>query len=242
MKCVTVKSIIVVLAGLIIFGGQGFAASKVEVTEPTFNFGKIIQHAVLTKRFWIRNSGSSSAKIAEIKPDCGCVDVIIPDSLIKPKDSIPVNIQFHTRNFLGFMTKKPGIKLEGATEEIPFVLYAEIIVKPENASPLVVTPAKVDVSQFSSKPRRRGVFSIVNNGIQDFQIKIIDSSFKSFKVELPAVIKSGEKIEGRVLVDKDKIAKSFEESFTFFINDGNQTRYSVPIVRTYLVKDSTTSK
>jgi hypothetical protein len=237
-----VRSIGGLIFGLIVLVSPGFAAQKVEITEPTYNFGKIIQHAVLTKRFWMRNFGTSSTKIAEVNPDCGCVDVIIRDSLIKPKDSISIDILFHTRNFLGFMTKKPGIKLEGASEDIPFVLYAEIIVKPENASPLVITPAKVDVSQYSSKPRRRGVFTITNNGIQDFQIKIIDSSYKSFDVEMPVLVKAGGKIEGRVLVHKDDITKSFEESFTFIINDGNQTRYSVPIARSYIVKDSSVTK
>jgi hypothetical protein len=214
------------------------ADPKITLSEGTFSFGKTIQHAVLTKRFWIKSVGDTPARIVEVKPDCGCTDLILADSLVQPNDSTALDLILHTRSFLGFVEKRPLIRIADNNDTSRIKLYAEIMVKPESARPLVIAPDKVDVSQYGAKTRRKGTFTITNNGFSDYQISVVDSSQKSFDVVLPKVIKAGGKVEGQVIVHKTAVPTSFEESFTLEINDDGRSRYSVPIWRQYQVKQA----
>lgn len=217
------------------------AGPQITVPEATFSFGKIVQHAVLTKRFWVKSIGDTPAKIIELKPDCGCTELFLADSVVKVGDSVAVDVVLHTRAFLGFIEKRPLIRIADSNDSSHLKLYAEILVKPENAHPLVLTPEKVDVSQYSKKPRRKATFTIANNGPSDYQMAVVDSSGKSFDVVLPEVIKAGQKVEGQVIVHKSAVPTSFEESFTFEITDDGRSRYSVPIWRQYQVKENPAS-
>lgn len=216
------------------------AAPKIQATDGTFSFGKILQHAVLTRRFWLKSVGDQPARIVEVTPDCGCTELFFKDSLINPKDSVSLDVVLHTRSFIGFIEKRPLIRIADSNDTLRLKLYAEILVKPENAKPLVLTPEKVDVSQYSARPRRKGVFTITNNSMSDYQITVVDSSHKSFDIVLPKFIKALGKVEGQVIVHKDAVPTSFEQSFTFEINDDGRSRYSVPIWRLYQVKDAPT--
>jgi len=233
------RSYLILLAGLLAgLSASVSAGSKIEVTDGTFSFGKIIQHAVLTKRFWIKSVGDKTAKIIEVVPDCGCTELFVADSLVKPNDSVAMDVVLHTRGFIGFIEKRPLIRIADSNDTVRVKLYAEVMVKPESAKPLVLTPDKVDVSQYGAKARRKGTFTLTNNGFSDFQISVVDSSNKSFDVVLPKVIKAGQKVEGQVIVHKTAVPTSFEESFTLEITDDGRSRYSVPIWRQYQVKDA----
>lgn len=215
-----------------------FAGPKISIPDATFSFGKILQHAVLTKRFWIKSTGDAPVKIAEIKPDCGCTELFTPDSVIKVGDSMPIDVVLHTRSFLGFIEKRPLIRIADSNDTTRLKLYAEILIDPGKSAPLVIGPEKVDVSQYNVKPRRKATFTITNKGASDYQLTVVDSVAKSFEVVLPKVIKAGQTVEGQVIVRKSAVPTSFEESFTFELNDDGRTRYSVPIWRQYQVKET----
>ena len=98
--------------------------------------------------------------------------------------------------------------------------------------PLVVTPMRVDVSQFTKSPRRRAKFLIENRSDEDYSLSIVDDFDNSFEVNLPGKVKAGETVEASIVVDEDKIPEEFVQSFTFKLDDKNETRYTVPIKRT----------
>ena len=199
-----------------LLASRAMAEIPVRISPDTYNFGKIVQHAVANKRFWIVSTADKPIKISHVIPDCGCTTLILLDSTIAP-----------------------SVKVEGIPSENAYVkFYAEVITKPELAKPLVLSPPKVDVSQFGDKPRRKGTFTLHNQTIHDYTITVIDSSFKSFDIKIPSVIKAGEKIEGSVVVRKDKIESDFEEAFTIELNDDGRTRYSIPIFRMYEPENS----
>ncbi len=222
-----------------LLASQAMAEIPVRISPDTYNFGKIVQHAVANKRFWIVSTADKPIKISHVIPDCGCTTLILLDSTIAPGDSVVLDAIFHSRSFIGFISKRPSVKVEGIPSENAYVkFYAEVITKPELAKPLVLSPPKVDVSQFGDKPRRKGTFTLHNQTIHDYTITVIDSSFKSFDIKIPSVIKAGEKIEGSVVVRKNKIESDFEEAFTIELNDDGRTRYSIPIFRMYEPENS----
>lgn len=218
------------------------AGPKIQLAENTYNFGKIIQHAVGNKRFWIKSVGDVPARIIEVKPDCGCTSLILEDSTIAPGDSAAIDVIFHSRAFMGLLSKRTTIRIADNAATTQIIFYAEVLTDPKKTAPLVFEPAKVDVSQFTQAPRRKATFGIQNTASTDFRVQVIDTSFKSFTVKgLPEVLKAGEKVDVQIIVNKDKVPIGFEESFTFAIMNETMSRYTVPIQRIFSTKPSDAS-
>ena len=136
---------------------------------------------------------------------------------------------------MGFVNKRSHYLVQGSPDTTYLMLYAEVMLKPEDFKPITLAPIPVDVSQFSDKPRRKGVFTLTNNGPDTYKISVVDSLHKSFDVQVPAEIKPGEKVEGIVIVKKDKVKTSFDESFCIEFTDDGRTRISIPVSRVYQV-------
>ena len=98
--------------------------------------------------------------------------------------------------------------------------------------PLTLTPYRLDVSQFTRKPRRKATFTVENQTDVPYKITLIDSG-RSFDVELPSEIGAGAMIEGVVTVHEDAVETDFEQSLTFELDDDGKTRYSVPVKRKF---------
>jgi hypothetical protein len=228
-----------VAAALVLVSGSVLAAPKIKLSESNYSFGKTLQHSVLTKRFWIKSASDKPVKITEALQDCSCTDLYIKDSTIKPGDSVPLDITLHSRNFIGFVNKRSHYLVEGSPDTTYLMLYAEVLVKPEEEKPILIAPNRVDVSQFGVKPRRKGTFTLTNNTSLDYDIIVVDSIAKSFDLTLPKTIKAGQKVEGTVIVRKDKVETSFEESFAFELSDDGRSRFSVTVARLYQPADST---
>lgn len=241
LTMMSAKQIALFLAAIAVLAvdySPALAGAKITIPETNYTFGKILQHSVLTKRFWIKSVGDKPARITEALQDCSCTDLLIKDSTIAPGDSVPLDVTLHSRSFIGFINKRSHYLIAGSPDTAYLMMYAEVLVKADNEKPLVLAPDRVDVSQFGAKPRRRGVFTLTNNSAQDYEISVVDSSAKSFDVTIPKVIKAGQKIDGTVVVKKNRIATSFEESFTIEITDDGRSRYSVPVARLYQPAES----
>jgi hypothetical protein len=222
-------------AWIVLVPGHLNAAAKIKLSESNFSFGKITQHKIMTKRFWIKSVGDKPARITEALQDCACTNIYITDSVIKPGDSVPLDISLNSRSFIGFVNKRSHYLIEGSTDTTYLMLYAEVMLKPEDYKPISLAPIPVDVSQFSEKPRRKGVFTLTNNGPDTYKIIVVDSSHKSFDVQVPSEIKPGQKVDGVVIVKKDKVKAGFDESFAIEFTDDGRTRLSIPVSRIYQV-------
>lgn len=219
-----------------------FGAPGVAIKNDTFNFGKVLQNTTLTHAYWIKSTGNDTLRITEVVPGCGCTQMPLRDSTLAPGDSTRLDIIFTTRSFIGHVNKRPYVMTNASAEKAGMSIFAEVLVDPETALPLVLRPARLDVSQFTAQPRRRATFQIVNKSAEDLSLQVIDTSSKSFEVVLPSKIKAGSTAEGTVIVKKAEIAKAFKESFTFEVL-GTEARdqYTLPVERMYHIKDSTGS-
>ena len=76
-------------------------------------------------------------------------------------------------------------------------------------------------------------FKIVNMGSRDYMVRLIDKPEIDFVVELPEIIKAGETMIAKVIVNDESIEKHFQHSFTIEFDDDNMTRYTIPVKRIY---------
>lgn len=210
------------------------AEKKVGVSESEFNYGRIIQHVVLTHDYWIKSLGDEPVKIVQTIPGCGCTQIPLTDSIIPPGDSVNMRIILNTQNFMGRITKHPAFRTDADTTEVKLKMYAEVERDPDNSVPFKISPREADVSQFTDKVRRRGRVLITNQSSETFTINPVDTSNRSFSVRFPEKIAPGETVEVFLLVHKEAIETEFKESITFeAVGQTERVRYSIPVVRIY---------
>ncbi|MBI5265837.1 MAG: DUF1573 domain-containing protein [candidate division Zixibacteria bacterium] len=215
------------------------AGPAVKIPNDTFNVGKVIQNATTTHSFWIKSVGDDTLRIIEVVPGCGCTQMPLTDSVLAPGDSTRLDIIFSTKSFVGNVQKHPYLQVNTPAERVGVTIQSEILVQPETATPLIVQPWRVDVSQFTVQPRRRSVFQIVNKSDRELELRVADTAFKSFSVQLPTRIAPSATAQGVVIVNKDRIKTAFKESFTFRVRGGGTSDfYTVPVERLYRIKDS----
>ncbi len=228
-----------VLAGLLtVPAATTTAGPAVEIPNPEFNFGRVCQKSKISHIFWIKSTGDDSLRITKIVPGCGCTQAPITDSVIAPGDSTAWEIFFTSRSYRGKVTKRPYFETNAGDRKYYVRITAELIPEPDTVMPLSLNPYNLDVSQFTSKPRRRAKFLIENKSSRDYELTLIDWSRKYFDVELPKKIKAGETAEGIVTVHKDMVDSEFEQSLTFEISDENHTRYTLPVRRMVRIKET----
>ncbi len=221
---------------VVVAGSTVIAGPKVVVPETEFDFGKVVQNATVSHTFWIKSVGDDTLRITRIVPGCGCTKAPVTDSVLAPGDSTRLEIVFSTKSFRGLVAKQPFFETNAGTERYYLKIIADLSVDAEQMRPLVVSPAVVDVSQFTEAPRRRAKFQITNHDDKDYDLRLVDHAFNNFDIELPKRIKAGETVDATVLVKEALVGEAFEQSITFELNDADSTRYTVPIKRVVRIK------
>ena len=96
----------------------------------------------------------------------------------------------------------------------------------------MISPYKLDLSQFGDKVRSEIEFQINNVSDQPLVVSLIDKASHYFKVDLPNKIAAGESIKAKVtLIDKG-LTDAFDKSLTFELDDQEKSRFTVPVKRT----------
>ena len=104
---------------------------------------------------------------------------------------------------------------------------------PDTAFPLIITPQDMDFTPVEGKQRTKMATLIQNVGNK--KLKIIPAGYSEdlFKIKLSdSDLKPGEKTKLMVKLNRHADLETFDKSVTFEINDGNKTRFSIPLKKT----------
>jgi hypothetical protein len=213
------------------------AGPKIEIIEDSFNFGRAAQHAVLSHRFKIANTGDDTLIITKIDPGCGCTKTPLADSSLAPGEETILELFFSTKSFRGIVNKKAVIQTNIGEERYYIRFQSELLPQPDTMMPIHLSPSRLDVSQFKTKVRRRAKFWIHNKDSVDHKLKLIDYPDKVFDVKMPDIVLAHDSAWGGITIKDEALPTAFEHSVTFEIDDGSGTRYSLPVKRMYRVKE-----
>ena len=227
------KSLIAFFLTVAALSTSAAAGPQVLIVNPTVNFGRVTQNKIVTTSCYVKSVGNVPLKVTMLWSGCGCTEIELTDSTIQPGDSLRLPIRFSTGRMQGPVVKTPEIQTSASNDLIKLSILADVIMKPEDASPVVMLPDIVDVSQYGEKTRRMDKFSFQNKSAQDLQIVVADSSYKSFEIKVPPVVRAGETVEGRLRVRDDRVTKDFEESVIFVFKGKSDYYYTLPVFRRY---------
>lgn len=222
-----------ILFSLFLISPEVLAAPQIQIPEATFNFGKVSQHVKISKTYWLKSIGDDTLKILTLIPGCGCTQIPLDDSVLAPGDSTSFEVQFATQAYNGFVTKKPYLTTNAGPDNVYLEFNAEVVVDSTLFIPIRLNPYKLDVSQFTFEPRRKASGWVMNTSDKDLQLTMIDDQGKNFTVELPKIVKAHDSAKVTVTVNENALAKEFEQSVTFEVNNETNSRFSLPVQRMY---------
>jgi hypothetical protein len=214
------------------------AGPKAKVIDGTMDFGECMQGVTLTHTFWVKSVGDEKLVITKTDPGCGCTQMPLVDSVLAPGESTPFHIVLSTKGFIGNISKRPSFETNDGSGPIYLKMFTYVLTDLASAGSVYIDPPRVDVSQFTVRPRRKARFAIVNHSDRDINVAVVDSSFKSFNLEVPELVKAHDSAFGQVTVHKNALKDDFQQSATFEFTGDTRTRFSMQVQRMYRPKDT----
>jgi hypothetical protein len=126
-----------------------FAQPKIEIsTGTTLDMGDVYSGVKAEKITFIRNVGTDTLLISEVKAQCGCTATLMTEKKLAPKDSGKLSISFNTAGLNGRAGKEVYVSSnDPATPKVTIKFSANVLnvldVMPKS---LVFDQAKVDSS------------------------------------------------------------------------------------------------
>lgn len=147
-------------------------------------------------------------------------------------DSTRLEIIFSTKKYRTKMSKSPKIQTNEGGSDKMVRISTTVVERPDSTYPVINSPYKLDMSQFTGKQVTRKKLKIANVSDEELQITLVAFADDYFEVKLPSSVGPGETVEGEVVLRDDVLEKSFEKSFTFELSDGKHSRFTIPVKRT----------
>jgi len=234
----TLVSIII----LLISAGNLCAQAELTIPDKSFDFGFIPQNSKINCDFWLKSTGSDTLIITRVKPGCGCTKAPLKKSVLSPGDSTQLEIIFDSKKYKGKSSKSIRIYSNASDVSDRLTIKSFVVENIETTSPVVITPYKLNISQFGEKPRKKMEFIIKNVTNNDLELAIIFQPDGFFDIELPKKIKAGKTATGKISIKENDLSVEFDKSFTIEFNDVNQSRFSIPVTRTVRMLGMTSSE
>lgn len=110
-------------------------------------------------------------------------------------------------------------------------IMAQVVSRPDSTYPIILTPYKLDLSQFTEKVRDKITFTISNVSEKKIKPTLVFAPGEFFTVKLPSSIGPGGSAEGTLTLKSTGLKESFEKSFTIQLDDEKKTRFTIPVKR-----------
>ena len=159
--------------------------------------------------------------------------------LLAVGDSTILEIILSTKKYRNRLMKRPRIKTNEGPPDKHVQISAEVVLRPDSTYPIIISPYKIDMSQFTEKVIDKAKFKITNVSDQEISLDMISFPGELMEVKLPQKIKPGKTEKGEIKLKSEVLEESFYKSFTLELNDEKKTRFTIPVKRT--VKDMTKS-
>ena len=193
------------------------SASKGKAYE-IYDFGKIKEGTYPRHAFSYTNKTDKEIKILKTRIPCGCADVVLNETILKPKESFTFNVKFDSKGHDGIIEKSFYLITDSKeTPVIKYVLKANVIAIP---APVCVVPAYLDLSDTKPKETRELKATVENRGHLELVIYSVKVT-KAFNIstELPLKIAAGEKKDLEFTFTAPEKKGKFYDKIVFTSND-----------------------
>jgi len=166
------------ILGLVVAcGGPVAAQPRIEIDQPRWDFGTVVQGVALEHIFILRNAGDRPLVISLVRSSCAvCTGAMLSRKVIRPGGSGQMKATFYTKGLLGRQYKT--LQIVSNDPEMPsaeVVLLATVVAHSE-APRLVVESGKVDLGVLAPGTTAVSTISIKNGGKYPLRIESVRTS------------------------------------------------------------------
>jgi len=206
--------------------------ARISIPEDMWDFGSIPLDAIVAHDFTIKNTGTDTLVITEVKPICGCTTAPLESDKIAPGESTELHVQLNTKRLNGLVRKFINITCSDPISPYLRIGLRAVINDPEQM--LVASPGTADFGNVLKGEKKSITLNLSNTGNSDAVVTILaapDESKISYKLA-NKTLKAGESTELSFDLSGQMRAGGFASSLTLESEGKPETRISIPIAGT----------
>ncbi|MBN2288895.1 MAG: DUF1573 domain-containing protein [Candidatus Glassbacteria bacterium] len=171
---------------------------SIEVDKKELDLGVIYRGGSAEGDFVIRNVGSDTLAIKNVRSSCGCTAAIVDKNNLGPNEQTKLKARFSSGNYKGTVSKKIFVYSNDPQNAI-----IALEVKAEVKVDLDVSPMMIYFSGLKAGDRVSRLISLKNVSDSTITIQEISSTVPDIKIDLSKMkIAPGEESSLRLVVDK----------------------------------------
>lgn len=206
--------------------------SRLEVPEVTFRFGYAPQNAKIAHVYWLKNVGSDTMHLTDVRPGCGCTKAPLRKKNVAPGDSADVEVIFSTGRYASNVQKSASIISDAPGMAPALTFTAWPVASTDSLQPFTVSPALVDLDSLRGTTGQVSDVNVKvrNVSTQELQFTLVSKPDQWVKVDVPtAPIAPGKDEVIKLTFDAAVADTILNKSFTIEASDSAKTRFTVPI-------------
>jgi hypothetical protein len=186
-----------------------WAAPKIVVEQPTFDFGEVAQGQMVNHEFNFSNIGDEPLLIEKIKSSCGCTAALVSAKILAPGEAGTVRAKFDTTRFRNVVSKT--ISLYSNDLEQP---VAQMYIKGRIKVPVSVVPERVNLGQVAIGQTATTKLTLENHGDADLRLDEIRTNNPDLTLILPAdTLPAGQS----AIIDVQLTPRAGQERFSGYV-------------------------
>ncbi|MEN8191490.1 MAG: DUF1573 domain-containing protein [Bacteroidota bacterium] len=121
-----------------------FVGPKISVSEKEYDFGTIVEGAIVSHEFYITNEGTSELNIMKVKASCGCTVAKPKEDKLEPGESTILKVTFNSTHKRGKRKNYVTIYTNDKTnEKFKILTTAKVLDRQEQSDEIKNAPAVV---------------------------------------------------------------------------------------------------
>lgn len=192
-----------------LLAGNAWAVPKLEVEQPSYDFGEIPQGETVRHIFSFTNSGDKPLHIEKVHSSCGCTAALVSTKTLAPGDRSEVQANFDSTRFRGEVSKT--ISLYSNDPKQPVV---QLVVKGKVLETLSVTPALVYLGQVAVGKTSIAQVALQNHGDVELRLDKVQTTSPDLVVKpSTATLSAGQ----RVILDVELTPRPGQDRFSGYV-------------------------
>ena len=217
------REFFVIFALVLASSGLMFAQPKIEVVGGTqIDFGDAYSGSKADRVIEVKNIGSDTLKISEVRAQCGCTAALISSKALAPGDAGKLSISFNTQNYSGKVTKQVYITSNDSGSPRTTINFNVNIVTVLDLNPkfLSFDNSKLDTTYTK-------IITLTNMSKDAVTILSVDNTEEALKISLMKMkLMPGESTQLQAVYKSPK-SGTFNGSFDIVTDHKAQPKYQV---------------
>lgn len=206
---------------------QDIKAGRLEVTDKNWDFGFIPRGAKVTHHYLLKNVGTDTLKITNVRKSCGCTYAPLGKDVLPPGDTTLLEVTFNSGSYQGAIQKSVYVESNDPIQPFMDIVFNAMVSVPANA--LSFDPFFISFDTVRNLPMK-AVIKVANLDSNSISFSVLESPSPFVTVKTrKKKIAPGKETEIQVEMVSATPPGEFGTSFTLVCDDAKKSRFTIPV-------------